>query len=93
MRDKREKMQKLGLIEFREVFFESLDTIIMTSLLHIDENKPFYEEVVFKLFDIYQRENSNYSVKELILFFHVFLHSMFKHKPSVEKNEDDIKIF
>lgn len=85
-------MQKLGITEFREVFFQNIDTIITTSLIHVDENRNFYEEVAFKLFDVYQREDSNYSIKELNTFFHIFLYSMFKHKPDVEKNDDDIKL-
>lgn len=83
-------MQKLGIVEFSDVFNSNLDSLLITSESHILRNGNFYEEVIFKLFDIYQRDNSNYSINDLIKVFHIFLYSMFKHKPDTEKNEDII---
>ena len=48
-------MQKLGLNEFTEVFFDSLDTVLTTSLIHVEENQAFYDDIVFKMYDVYQR--------------------------------------
>lgn len=85
-------MQKLGLTEFTEVFYDNLDTILTTSLIHLEDNRDFYDEIVFRMFDVYQRENKEYSVNELVIFVHIFLHAMFKYKPSVEKNDNELKI-
>ena len=86
-------MEKLGIIEFRETFFDLLDTITVSSSLHVEQESEFYEEIIFKSFDLYQRENSNYSISEIIKFFHIFLYATFKHKPSVEKDDDTIKLY
>ena len=85
-------MEKLGLTEFTEVFYSNLDTLIISSIPHVEDNEDFYEEVVFKCFDLYQRENSNFSVGDSVKFFHIFLYAMFKHTPSVEKNDDEITL-
>lgn len=84
---------KLGLTEFRQVFLENIDSITITSLAHIDSNESFYEEIIFKLFDLYQRESSDYSVNEILKFVHIFLYSAFKHKLDVYKDDDEIKLY
>ncbi len=84
--------QKLGIIEFREEVLYNLDTLITSSEIHLNQNSDFYEEVIFKCYDLYQRENSDFSINDVLKFFHIFLYSMFKHKPSVEKNDDEIKL-
>ena len=86
-------MDKLGFSEYRETFFELLDSLTVTSSVHLSQEFDFYEEVVFKCFDLYQRENSNFSVGDSVKFFHIFLYAMFKHTPSVEKNDDEIKLY
>lgn len=86
-------MSKLGIIEFRETFFDLLDTLTVSSSIHVEQESEFYEEVIFKSFDLYQRETSDYSVSEIIKFFHIFLYAAFKHKPSVEKDDDTIKLY
>lgn len=86
-------IQKLGLSEFSETFLSNLDTLTVTSELNVEKDKNFYNEVVFKCFDLYQRESSNYSVNDMLKMFHIFLYAKFKHKPSVEKNDDEIKLF
>lgn len=85
--------QKLGYLEFEQVFMENIDSITITSLEHISENKNFYDEVIFKCFDLYQRENSNFSVGDTLKFFHIFLYATFKHRPNVEKDDDTIKLY
>lgn len=82
---------KLGITEFREVFFENLSTLI-TNEEHIIQENSFYEEVIYKCFEIYQKENITYSINEILNFFHVFLYSMFLHKPNVNKPEDKITL-
>jgi len=85
--------RKLGISEFSQVFMENLDTLITVNQIHVDQNENFYNEVIFKCFDLYQRESSDFSVNDTLKFFHIFLYSMFKHKPSVEKNDDEIKLY
>jgi hypothetical protein len=85
-------MQKLGLSEFKEVFYDNLDTLITTSQVHVRDYEDFYEEVIFRCFDVYQRENSSYEIRDIVKLFHIFLFAMFKYKPSVDRNEDEILI-
>ena len=83
--------QKLGINEFREVFFDNLSTLI-TCQSHVDSAKDFYEEIIFKTFEVYQKSSSDYCVNEILTFFHIFLYAMFKEKPSVDKPEDIITL-
>ena len=85
-------MQKLGFSEFEETFKDLLDVYVTTNYSHIEQNSDFYEDVIFKLFDFYQRSENISNVRVLIIPFHIFLHAMFKYKPSVEKNDDELKI-
>ena len=85
-------MSKLGLTEFRQVFFDNLDSYVVTNFSHIEENTDFYEEVVLKLFDFYQRPENSFNVRDLVTPFHIFLYAMFKHKPSTDKNDEEIVI-
>lgn len=84
---------KLGLLEFSDVFYSNLDTLITTSTVNVEADKNFYDEVVFKCFDLYQRESSNYTVSEILKFFHIFLYAKFKHKPSVDKDDETITLY
>lgn len=86
-------MSKLGLVEFSEVFLDNLDTLIISSELHVESNKDFYDEVIFKCFDIYQREGNDYSVNDILKFFHSFLYAAFKHRLNVYKDDDEIKLY
>ena len=52
----------------------------------------FYEEIIYKGFEVYQKDSVNYSVAEIVNFFHIFLYSMFLHKPIVDKPEDKITL-
>lgn len=88
-----EQNSKLGLLEFSDTFYELLDTLITTSATNVEKDKNFYDEVVFKCFDLYQREGSNYSVSEIVKFFHIFLYAKFKHRPSVEKDDEIITLY
>lgn len=80
---------KLGLVEFSQVFLENLDTFVISSNVHYEENKSFYDDVIFKSFDVYQRSDIH-SIRDIVNLFHCFLYAMFKNKPSVEKNDDEI---
>ena len=88
-----EQRNKLGYLEFTEIFYQNLDTLITTSITNVENDKEFYDEVVFKCFDLYQRESSHYSVSEILKFFHIFLYAKFKHKPSVEKDDNEITLY
>jgi hypothetical protein len=85
-------MQKLGLTEFTETYKDLLDLYVTSNYTHYEEHLEFYEDVIFKLFDFYQRSEHDLSVRDLVTPFHIFLHAMFKYKPSVEKNDDELKI-
>ena len=85
-------MQKLGVTEFIEVFYANLDTFNITSSIHIEENDSFYGEIVVKLYDFYQRSPLDLQIRDLVIPFQIFLHSMFTNKPSVVKDDSVIKI-
>ena len=85
------EIQKLGIKEYEEVFYDNLSTLI-TNSSHIESCKDFYDEIVYKSFEVYQKNTSNYSVNEILNFFHIFLYAMFNEKPSVEKPEDKITL-
>lgn len=82
--------QKLGYVEFCTFFAENLSHLI-TNEAHITENESFYEEVIFKLFELYLKMD-NCSINSLIRIFEVFLYSMFKHTPGTILPEDKITI-
>lgn len=81
--------QQLGYLEYREVFFDHLDTVLISSSVHLQSHEDFYEDIILKSFEIYQKGEIS-SIKEIVSFFHCFLWAMFKNKPSVEKNDDEI---
>lgn len=81
--------QQLGYLEYREVFLDHLDSVLITNSVHMHSEKDFYEDIILKSFDVYQKGNIG-SIKEIVSFFHCFLWAMFKNKPSVEKNDDEI---
>lgn len=83
--------QKLGYLEYKQVFQDNLDTFLISSALHVQTEENFYEDIIFKSFDVYQRSDIN-SIKDVVNLFHCFLWSMFKNKPSVEKNDDEILV-
>ena len=85
-------MQKLGVTEFIEVFYANLDTFNITSSIHIEENGGFYDEVVLKLYDFYQRSTLDLQIRDLVIPFQIFLHAMFTNKPNVYKDDSVIKI-
>lgn len=85
-------MQKLGVTEFEEVFYANLDTFNITSSIHIEENEDFYNDILLKLYDFYQRSPLDLQIRDLVIPFQIFLHSMFTNKPSVYKEENVIKI-
>ena len=82
---------KLGIREFEQVFFDNLSTLI-TNQPHIENHKGFYDEIVYKAFEVYQKETSDYTVNEILTFFHIFLYAMFNEKPSVIKPDDKITL-
>lgn len=82
--------ERLGLIEFTEYFMSNIDSHFISSEIHLAENQNFYEDAVFKVFDVYQRSEVEYSISDLVKIFHCFLWSLFKNKPSLEKNDDEI---
>lgn len=79
---------KLGYSEFREVFFNNIDTLI-TNQAHIEQNIDFYEEVIFKTFEVYQKNGLDYTVGDILRFFHIFLYATFKYNPDNVLPEDD----
>lgn len=84
---------KLGLIEFENFFMEHIDSINITSITHMQENEEFYSGVIFKIYDLYQRDGSDYSILDLVKLFHIFLTESFKNNTKFEKCDYEITLF
>lgn len=84
--------QKLGYLEFQEVFYDNLSTLV-TNSSHIENNYAFYEQVVWKCFEKYNNSKTeHYSINQLIVIFEIVLDAMFKFEPSTTLPEDLINI-
>lgn len=84
---------KLGIVEFKEVFFDNLSRLI-TNQEHIDSNLDFYESFIFKAYEKYANSKTeNYSINMIINIFEIALDAMFKDTPSVILPDDKITIF
>ncbi len=92
MQSNTEEMErKLGLAEFKEVFFDNLGTLI-TNENHITNNYDFYEDIIFKCFEMYQKQSSVYIVTDFTKILNIFLKSLFLNQPDTELPEDVITI-
>jgi len=83
--------RKLGIDEFKEVFFDNLGTLI-TNENHILNNYDFYEDIIFKCFELYQKQSYTYLVSDFTKIINIFLKSMFLNKPDTELPEDIITL-
>lgn len=83
---------RLGLTEFREVFFDRLSRVI-TNSSHIEGFEDFYEHYCFKAYELYNNSKTeNYSINAIITLFEVMLDAMFKYQPDTFLSEDKITI-
>ncbi len=84
--------EKLGITEFREVFFDLLSRIVVNQN-YIDSNKDFFEHIIFKTYERYEiSKTESYSVRQIVVLIELFLDAMLQNKPSVELPEDIITV-
>ena len=83
---------RLGLEEFREIFFDRLSRVI-TNSAHIIAFESFYEHYCFKAFELYNNSKTEeYTVNQIISLFEIMLDSMFRYQPDNLLPEDTINI-
>ncbi len=80
---------KLGLSEFREVFYDNMGTLI-TNEAHILQNEMFYEDIIFKCFELYQKNSSVYLISDFTKITNIILKSLFFNQPTTILPEDEI---
>jgi hypothetical protein len=84
--------QKLGISEYSEVFYDRLSTVVCNRE-YVEQNKDFYEQVIWKTFERYNNSKTeSYSINQIVTIFEIILDSMLKFKPSNELPEDLINI-
>lgn len=87
-----EKQNRLGLEEFRSLFFDRLSRVI-TNSAHIEAFEDFYEHYCFKAFELYNNSKTEeYTLNKIISLFEVMLDAMFKYQPDNFLPEDKINI-
>ena len=83
---------RLGLEEFREIFFDRLSRVI-TNSAHIIAFESFYEHYCFKAFELYNNSKTEeYTLNQIISLFEIMLDSLFKYQPDNFLPEDTINI-
>lgn len=86
------EQNRLGLEEFRELFFDRLSRVI-TNSAHIEAFEDFYEHYCFKSFEKYNNSKTEeYTVNQIISLFEIMLDSMFRYQPDNFLPEDTINI-
>lgn len=84
--------QKLGISEYSEIFYDRLSTLV-GNCEYVEQNKDFYEQVIWKTFERYNNSKTeSYSINQIVTIFEIVLDSMLKFKPANELPEDLIKI-
>ena len=84
--------QKLGLAEFRQVFYDRLSRVI-TNSQHIEDFEDFYEHYCFKAYEKYNNSKTeDYSINQIITLFEIMLDSMFRFQPDTYLSDDKISI-
>jgi hypothetical protein len=87
-----EKTNRLGYLEFQEVFYDRLSRLI-TNSSHIENFEPFYEHYCFKSFEKYNNSKTeDYTINQIISLFEVMLDSLFKYQPDNFLSADSIDI-
>ena len=83
---------RLGLEEFREIFFDRLSRVI-TNSAHIIAFESFYEHYCFKAFELYNNSKTEeYTLNQIISLFEIMLDSMFRYQPDNFLPDDTINI-
>ena len=84
--------QKLGYLQYEELFYDLLSRIVVNQKF-IDENKSFFEHIIFKTYERYEiSKTESYSVRQIVVLFELFLDAMLQNKPAVDLPEDIITI-
>ena len=84
--------QKLGYLEYEEVFYDLLSRIVVNQRF-IDENKSFFDHIIFKTYERYEiSKTESYSVRQIVVLFELFLDAMLQNKPAVDLPEDMITV-
>lgn len=83
---------RLGLEEFREIFFDRLSRVI-TNSAHIIAFESFYEHYCFKAFELYNNSKTEeYTLNQIISLFEIMLDSLFRYQPDNFLPDDTINI-
>jgi hypothetical protein len=86
-----ENRDKLGISEFEEVLLDCLSTIIIPRS-YIEENKEFWDSIVFKLFEDYYYSPEPLSIRKQAKTLDIVFNSLFTFKPPVEKPTDILNL-
>ena len=87
-----DREQKLGYVEFQELFFDRLSRLI-TNSTHIENFRDFYEHYCFKAYEQYNNSKTEeYTINQIITLFEVALDALFKYQPDNFLSEDSINI-
>ena len=81
---------KLGEIEYEEVFLDNLSKIIVNRN-YIESNCEFWDNVIFKFWEEYYFSKREVSIISQVRLFEIMMDSVFKYKPSLELPEDIVK--
>jgi len=86
------QQDKIGITQFEDCFYDLLSRIV-TNSEHIEQNREFYSQVVWKTFEKYNTSRTEvYSITQIVAIFEIVLDAMFSYKPSVDLPEDLITI-
>lgn len=87
-----EEQQRLGYLQYEELFYDLLSRVVCNQR-HIDDNKDYYDHIVFKTYERYAHSKTEeYSIRQIVMIFEITLDALFKYKPSDELLEDVITI-
>lgn len=90
---KNQKMeeQKLGQTEYEEVLLDNLSKVVVNRSF-IKQNKQFWDNLVFKMFEEYYFSMEFVSIKKQARLLEIYLHCMFSYKPALKLPEDVLEL-
>lgn len=83
---------KLGLLEYTDVLLDNVSKMVI-SQSYIDENRDFFDNVIFKLWESYINSLETVSIVKHARYLEIFVGTMLRCKPSLELPEDSINLF
>jgi len=83
--------QKLGQTEYEEVLLDNISKVVVNRRF-IKENPSFWDNIVFKMFEEYYFSPEYVSIKKQARLLEIYLHCMFKYKPSTNLPEDVLEL-